>query len=175
MRSESPEYLENQGEVLYFAGLHHTTREVDLQDICSKYGVVTSATIIYDPRTSESRGFGFVTMANGREADEVINQLNGRELDGKPLTIQKARRKAPRKATPGRYLGKLNNRKNLIRARFVASRERTFHDYTPYDRSPPRYRRGSPRYSREEHSPRQYRRSPPPRGFRRDRSPDYRR
>jgi len=127
-------------------------------------------------------------MSTDQEADDVISNLNGRELDGKQLTIEKARRGGPRNATPGRYLGKLNNR-----SRFGGPRgsdrdryDRGRYDYgrpgrsDPYDRSPPRYRRSPPRGGYRDDSPRGYRRSPPRSGgsnYRRDRSPgnDYER
>jgi len=161
--------------VLYFAGLHTQTREQDLEDICSKYGMVSSVNIIYDPRSGESRGFGFINMASEKEAEEVIANLNGRELDGKPLTIEKARRAGPRKATPGRYLGKLNNR-SRFGSRGSDRNDRSRGDYGAYDRSPPRYRRSPARY-RDDYSPgRNYSRRSPPRGgnnFRRERSPGY--
>jgi len=91
-RRESPDMYRsnNDGNVLYIAGLSSTTREQDLQDICSKFGEVMSVNIIYDPRlVGESRGFGFVTMSSDKEADEVVTKLHGRNLDGKPLTIEK--------------------------------------------------------------------------------------
>jgi len=154
----------NDGNVLYIAGLSSTTREQDLQDICSKFGEVMSVNIIYDPRLGESRGFGFVTMSSDKEADEVVTKLHGRNLDGKPLTIEKARRAGPRKATPGRYLGKLIGPRYSSRySRYEYSNSRD-----PYDRSPPRYR--SPRSY--DYSPR-YSRKSPIRGYRRERSPDY--
>jgi len=108
-------------------------------------------------------------MSSDKEADEVVTKLNGRNLDGKPLTIEKARRAGPRKATPGRYLGKLNNRPRY------SSRYSSRYDYSrdPYDRSPPRAGYGrSPRGGSYDYSPR-YSRKSPPRGYRRERSPDY--
>eukprot|EP01123_Difflugia_compressa_P011874 TRINITY_DN4896_c0_g1_i1.p1 TRINITY_DN4896_c0_g1~~TRINITY_DN4896_c0_g1_i1.p1 ORF type:complete len:244 (-),score=11.05 TRINITY_DN4896_c0_g1_i1:249-980(-) len=168
----------NNGNVLYFAGLHVNTREQDLEDICSKYGTVHTVQIIYDPRSGDSRGFAFVTMGNEKEADAVLSNLNGRELDGKALTIEKARRSQPRKATPGKYLGKLNNRSRFgVRDRFDRRYDYPPPRADPYERySPPRgaYRRSPPpgRTYRED-SPR-YRRSPPRGTYRRDRSPtDY--
>jgi len=174
--SGSPDHDKfNGGHVLYFAGLHPQTREQDLEDICSKYGTVTSVNIIFDPRSGESRGFGFICMGTEKESDEVIAKLNGRELDGKPLTIEKARRAGPRKATPGRYLGKLNNRSRFgAGSRYDRGR---YGDYGgPYDRSPPRYRRSPPRF-RDDYSPGRsgggYSRRSPPRGGNGRRSPGY--
>lgn len=59
-----------------------------------------------DPHTRESRGFDFVEMANGSDADTAIEKLRGEDLQGRALIIEKAKRKKPRSATPGQYYGK---------------------------------------------------------------------
>jgi len=60
---------------------------------------------MYDPHTRESRGFGFVTMETGEEADAAITALNATEIMGKIVTVEKARRGRARTPTPGRYYG----------------------------------------------------------------------
>jgi len=60
---------------------------------------------MYDPHTRESRGFGFVTMESGEEADAAIAALNATDLMGKTLNVEKARRGRARTPTPGRYYG----------------------------------------------------------------------
>lgn len=60
---------------------------------------------MYDPHTRESRGFGFVTMDLPEEAEAAIEALNGQELSGRTLSVQKARRGRARTPTPGRYFG----------------------------------------------------------------------
>lgn len=56
-----------------------------------EYGTVSSAVIITDRDTGRSRGFGFVEMANDDEARAAIEALNGKQLDGRPLTVNEAR------------------------------------------------------------------------------------
>ncbi|THH01392.1 hypothetical protein EW026_g1296 [Hermanssonia centrifuga] len=63
---------------------------------------VKKAQVMYDPHTRESRGFGFVTMESGEEADAAITALNGTDLMGKNMLARRGRARTP---TPGRYYG----------------------------------------------------------------------
>lgn len=58
-----------------------------------------------DPHTKESRGFGFVNFMTSDEADAARDGLQGKELEGRTLSIEKARRSRPRTPTPGKYFG----------------------------------------------------------------------
>lgn len=58
-----------------------------------------------DPHTRESRGFGFVNMVDVSAADKSIESLSGKEISGRVLSVEKARRKRPRTPTPGKYFG----------------------------------------------------------------------
>ena len=58
---------------------------LDLQDLCSEFGAVQDSRLITDRETGRSRGFGFVTMSSEAEADEVVAQLNGQDVDGRVL------------------------------------------------------------------------------------------
>lgn len=58
-----------------------------------------------DPHTRESRGFGFVTFADADAAAAAIEAMNGFDLEGKRLGVEKAHRGRPRTPTPGRYYG----------------------------------------------------------------------
>ena len=58
-----------------------------------------------DPHSRESRGFAFVTMMSGDEAEAAISDLNGTELMGRTISVQKARRARARTPTPGEYHG----------------------------------------------------------------------
>lgn len=60
---------------------------------------------MYDPHSRESRGFAFVTFETAEEADAAIEGMNGVELSGRTLLVQKARRGRARSPTPGRYHG----------------------------------------------------------------------
>lgn len=87
---------------LYVGNLSFKTTENDLQDLFSQYGAVTEAAIVTDRDTGRSRGFGFVTMAGAPEGDAAINALNGKEVDGRKLTVNEAR---PREDRPARSFG----------------------------------------------------------------------
>ena len=76
---------------LYVGNLNWQTTEADLQAAFEAYGQVTSVTIIKDKYTGQSRGFGFVEMADDGEGQAAIDGLNGKELDGRTLRIDRAR------------------------------------------------------------------------------------
>ena len=75
---------------LYVGNLPFQTTEEDLSDIFSQAGNVESVRIITDRDTGRSRGFGFVEMGD-EDADKAIEQLNGTEMGGRPLTVNEAR------------------------------------------------------------------------------------
>jgi RNA recognition motif-containing protein len=81
---------------LYVGNLSYNTSQERLQELFEAYGEVVSANVITDRDTGRSRGFGFVEMANEDEANAAINALNGQEVDGRSLTVNEARPRAPR-------------------------------------------------------------------------------
>ncbi|MDR1196914.1 MAG: RNA-binding protein [Candidatus Nomurabacteria bacterium] len=78
---------------LYVGGLPYATKEDELEELFAAYGKVVSAAIVKDKFTEKSRGFGFVEMDNAEEAQAAIDGLNGKDLDGKTLTVNLAREK----------------------------------------------------------------------------------
>ncbi|KAJ2927057.1 hypothetical protein H1R20_g10033, partial [Candolleomyces eurysporus] len=104
-RDSRREVNSNPGNNLHVSGLHHKVDTRDLETAFSKVGRVNKASVMYDPHTRESRGFGFVTMETSEEADAAIVALNSTELMGKIMTVEKARRARARTPTPGRYYG----------------------------------------------------------------------
>lgn len=76
---------------LYVGGLSYNTTQDGLQDAFAQVGNVTSATIIMDKMTGRSKGFGFVEMSTEDEAQAAIEMWNGKELDGRTLTVNEAR------------------------------------------------------------------------------------
>lgn len=81
---------------LYVGNLSFGTTEDDLQDLFSAAGTVESVSIVTDRDTGRSRGFAFVEMATKEEGEAAIAQLNGREIDGRSLTVNEAKPREPR-------------------------------------------------------------------------------
>ena len=79
------------GNKLYVGGLPYSVTEGKLQEIFETHGTVASARVISDKFTGQSRGFGFVEMASGAEAQKAIEALNGTQLDGRTLVVNEAR------------------------------------------------------------------------------------
>jgi len=95
----------NPGNNLHVSGLSHKVDTRDLETAFAKIGRVKKASVMYDPHTRESRGFGFVTMESSEEADAAIAAMNAVEFMGKVMNVEKARRGRARTPTPGRYYG----------------------------------------------------------------------
>ena len=81
---------------LYVGGISYSTSDSALKDAFAQVGEVVSATIIMDKMTGRSKGFGFVEMAEDSAADAAIEMWNGKELDGRKLTVNEARPMEPR-------------------------------------------------------------------------------
>ena len=76
---------------IYVGNLAYGTSEDELRNAFSAYGEVSSAAVIKDKFTGESRGFGFVEMPGNDEAQAAIAGLNGQELGGRTLRVSEAR------------------------------------------------------------------------------------
>jgi len=76
---------------LYVGGLSYDTTEDGLKDAFAKAGTVDSAIIITDKMSGRSKGFGFVEMSSDEEAAKAMEMWNGKELDGRTLTVNEAR------------------------------------------------------------------------------------
>ncbi|QDV36398.1 RNA recognition motif domain-containing protein [Tautonia plasticadhaerens] len=83
---------------LYVGNLTYNVNESDLEAMFSPFGSVQSAQVIVDRDTNRSKGFGFVEMGSESEAQDAIQALNGREHDGRNLTVNEAK---PREARSG--------------------------------------------------------------------------
>jgi RNA recognition motif-containing protein len=81
---------------LYVGGLPYSVTDGQLQEVFSAHGTVESARVISDKFTGQSRGFGFVEMSSGAEAQTAIGALNGSQLDGRTLVINEAKPMARR-------------------------------------------------------------------------------
>lgn len=72
---------------LYVGGLSYSTTSETLREYFSQCGTVESASVVTDKFSGQSRGFGFVEMATAEEAQRAIAELNGKDLDGRKLTV----------------------------------------------------------------------------------------
>ncbi len=79
------------GKKLYVGNLSYSVRDSDLEDMFAAHGTVESAQVIMDRDTGRSKGFGFVEMSSDQEARAAIGALNGKELEGRSLTVNEAR------------------------------------------------------------------------------------
>ncbi|MEP6682787.1 MAG: RNA-binding protein [Parafilimonas sp.] len=86
---------------LYVSNLSFHTSETDLESLFSKIGKVTSVKIIMDRETNRSRGFAFVEMASEDEGKKAIEELNGKEIEGRQLSVAVAREKENRSGGGG--------------------------------------------------------------------------
>ncbi len=79
------------GKRLYVGNLPYSVTEQELIDKFGAFGTVESATLINDRDSGRSKGFGFVEMATDAEAQKAIEEVNGTDYDGRPVTVNEAR------------------------------------------------------------------------------------
>jgi RNA recognition motif-containing protein len=79
---------------IYVGNLAYSTTEEELKEAFEAYGQVTSVNIIKDQYSNQSKGFGFVEMADAAAAQAAISGLNGKEVHGRTLAVNKARARA---------------------------------------------------------------------------------
>ena len=78
------------GNKLYVGNLSWNTTDSSLESAFAQAGAVTSAKIIVDRETNKSKGFGFVEMPNDDEAQNAINELNGANVSGRTIVVNKS-------------------------------------------------------------------------------------
>ncbi len=88
---------------LYVGNLSYNMTEDTLKDTFSAAGSVDSAIVIKDKMSGRSKGFGFVEMSTDEEAQKAIEMFNGKELDGRALTVNEARPMEERPRRDNRY------------------------------------------------------------------------
>ena len=87
---------------LYVGGLPYSSTDDGLRDFFSAAGTVVSATVIKDKMTGRSKGFGFVEMSSDEEAQKAIEMFNGKDFEGRNITVNEAR---PMEERPRRTSG----------------------------------------------------------------------
>lgn len=91
------------GNKLYVGNLAYSVNDQTLMDAFNQYGEVGSAKVIMDRDTGRSKGFGFVEMIDAQDAALAIDKLNGKNCDGRPMTVNEARPSVPRSHNGGGY------------------------------------------------------------------------
>jgi len=86
---------------IYVGNLSREVTEVELREAFSAYGEVTTASVIKDKFSGESRGFGFVEMPNREEAMKAISSQNGKSLKGRSVSVNEARPRTDKPRTGG--------------------------------------------------------------------------
>lgn len=88
---------------LYVGGLAYSVTDKELETLFAEHGKVTSAVVIKDRDSGESKGFGFVEMDDAKEAQNAIQQLNAKEINGRSITVNQARPQEDRRPTGGSF------------------------------------------------------------------------
>jgi RNA recognition motif-containing protein len=86
---------------LFVGGLSFSTSSDRLREVFAALGTVESASVVTDPETGRSRGFGFVQMGSEEEAQLAVSRLNGKEVDGRSIRVEVAK-PSERGGGPGR-------------------------------------------------------------------------
>jgi len=82
---------------IYVGNLNWNMSSEDLQNLFTPYGEVTSAKIVTDKFNNDrSKGFGFVELAESADVNTVVEATNGKEIDGRAITVSEARPQQPR-------------------------------------------------------------------------------
>lgn len=76
---------------LYVGGLAYSTTDKELEELFATHGAVTSVSIIKDRDSGQSKGFGFVEMAEVKDGQNAIKELNGKEVGGRTIIVNQAR------------------------------------------------------------------------------------
>src|SRR5215475_9053497 len=79
------------GRKLYVGNLTYAVTASDLEQLFGQHGTVESAQVIADRNTGQSKGFGFIEMKTDQEAQAAIAALNGKEMNGRALTVNEAK------------------------------------------------------------------------------------
>ena len=96
---------------LYISNLSYNISDEDLRLLFADYGEITSAKVIMDRETGNSRGFAFVEMTSDEEGQKAIDELNGVEYDQKVISVSVARPRAEKPSYGGSRGGYSNSRR----------------------------------------------------------------
>jgi RNA recognition motif-containing protein len=85
---------------IYVGNIPYSMSETQMKELFSQYGEVASVKIITDPHSGQSKGFGFVEMAKKEDAENAIQQLNGKDVSGRNIKVNLAK---PRTESNNRF------------------------------------------------------------------------
>jgi len=88
---------------LYVGGLAYSVTDAELETLFGEQGKVESAVVIKDRDSGQSKGFGFVEMADDKEAQNAIKELNGKEVSGRSIVVNQARPQEDRNSGGGSH------------------------------------------------------------------------
>ena len=88
---------------LYVGGLAYSVTDKELEELFAQQGQVTSAVVIKDRDSGQSKGFGFVEMSDVKEGQKAIEALNDHELSGRKIVVNQARPQEDRSSGGGGY------------------------------------------------------------------------
>ena len=107
---------------LYVSNLSYNTKDEDLEEKFVKYGPIKHCKIIRDHNSGKSRGFGFVTFENVKDAETAKSELDDTELDQRKIRVEKARRSGERRGSPRR--DRYSSRRDMSSPRRSPRRDR---------------------------------------------------
>ena len=81
------------GKKLFVGGLSWGTNDDTLREAFSRFGSISEARVIMDRETGRSRGFGFITFDDDHDAVNAMNEMNGKEIDGRSIKVNEAQEK----------------------------------------------------------------------------------
>jgi RNA recognition motif-containing protein len=88
---------------IYVGNLNWKASDNELKDLFSRYGEVTKVNIVKDKMTRRSKGYGFVEFASDSDANNAVNELNGKEFMGRNLVVNQAKPRQERSENSGGY------------------------------------------------------------------------
>ena len=89
------------GKKLFVGSLAWATDSAGLQAAFERFGAIEEATVISDRETGRSRGFGFVTFVEESSVQQAISEMDGSQLDDRPIVVNEAKEQAPRSGGGG--------------------------------------------------------------------------
>lgn len=93
------------GKKLFVGSLAWATDSAGLRAAFEKFGEIEEAQVVNDRETGRSRGFGFVTFVDEGSSQQAVAEMNGKDLDGRPIVVNEARDQSPRGGGGGGYRG----------------------------------------------------------------------